>query len=149
MARRELYFLDANILMYAIGKQHLYKPSCIAVLKQIEAEVIHVVTSVEILQEILHRYYSLRNYEVATSAFANMKKLCEKILPVLEADVDRAHRILQDLPHLKARDALHAATMLNSNLRKIISTDKHFDAIKGIVRVDPARLARRRARTFR
>ncbi len=149
MARRELSFLDANILMYAIGKQHLYKPSCVAVLKQIEAEVIHVVTSVEILQEILHRYYSLRNYEVAASAFANMKKLCEKILPVLEADVDRAHRILKDLPHLSVRDAIHAATILNNGLRKVISTDKHFDTIKGIVRVDPAKLTHRRARSFR
>ena len=143
MARRAPAFLDANILMYAIGKEHPYKQPCIAVLKQIEAEAIHVVTSVEVLQEILHRYYSLRSPEVATTAFTNMKRLCERVFPVFEADVDRAHRMLQDLPHLNVRDAIHAATILNNHLRSIISTDKHFDEIKGIRRIDPAKLARR------
>lgn len=143
MARRELYFLDANVLMYAIGKDHPYQQPCIQVLKQIETETIHVVTSVEILQEILHRYYSIRKYEVAAKAFANMKRLCEQIFPVLEADVDRAYRLLQEFPNLRVRDAIHAATILNNDLRRIISTDKHFDAIKGVVRVDPAKVGRR------
>jgi len=146
MARRELYFLDSNILMYAIGKEHPYKGACIQVLRRIEAGTIQVVTSVEVLQEILYRYYSLRNYDVAGSAFANMKKLCEKILPVLEVDVDRAHRILRDLPDLGVRDAIHAATILNNGLRQIISADKHFDVIKGIARVDPVKLSRQHSR---
>ncbi len=145
MARRAPAFLDANILMYAIGRDHPYKAPCIAVLKRIEAEALQVVTSVEVLQEILHRYYSLRNYEVATTAFGSMKRLCERVLPVVEADVDRAHRILQDLPHLGVRDAIHAATMLNNGLRKIVSTDRHFDEIKAIARLDPVKLSRRRS----
>ena len=144
MARRAPAFLDANVVMYAIGQDHPYKQPCVAVLKQIEAETIRVVSSAEILQEILHRYYSLRNYTAAATAFASTKKLCDKILPVLEADVDRAHRILQDLPHLGVRDAIHAATILNNGLRAIISTDKHFDQIKELRRIDPAKLARRR-----
>jgi len=143
MARRPPAFLDANIVMYAIGKEHAYKRPCIAVLKQIEAEALQVVTSVEVLQEILHRYHSLREYRVAATAYASLKKLCEKILPVLEADVDRGHRILQDTPHIRVRDAIHAATMLNHGLRRIISTDRHFDTIKTIVRLDPAKVARR------
>lgn len=97
----------------------------------------------EVLQEILHRYSSLREYRVAATAYASLKRLCEKILPVLEADVDRGHRILQDRPHIRVRDALHAATMFNNGLRRIISTDRHFDDIEGIVRLDPAKLARR------
>lgn len=137
MAERKLYFLDANIVMYAIGKAHAYQQPCIQVLKQIQRELIHVVTSVEVLQEILYRYYLFRNYEVAEKAFTNMKKICESILPVVEADVDRAYHILQDLPHISVRDAIHAATMLNNGLKAIISTDKHFDAIPGIIRIDP------------
>ena len=165
MARRELYFFDANILMYAIGKEHPYKRACIQVLRQIKAEIIPVVGSVEILQEILYRYYSLRNYEVAVIAFANMKKLCEAILPVVEADVDRAYRILRDVPDLGVRDVIHAASMLNNDLGNflprsrhdwedphaasmlnndlgnIISADRHFDRITEIRRVDPMEMS--------
>ena len=137
MARRAPAFLDANILMYAIGKEHPYKQPCIAVLKQIEAEAIHVVTSVEVLQEILHRYYSLRSPEVATTAFTNMKRLCERVFPVFEADVDRAHRMLQDLPHLNVRDAIHAASALAAAESKIVSEDRVFDRVPGMTRTWP------------
>lgn len=129
--------------MYAIGKPHPFKQPCVALLHRIEAGAIQVVTSVEILQELLHRYHSLRAYEVAAFTFANTKTLCERILPVLEADLDRAYQMLKDLPLINVRDAIHAATMLNNDLREIISTDTHFDAIPGIVRVDPVQLSRR------
>ncbi|MFQ5737861.1 MAG: type II toxin-antitoxin system VapC family toxin [Acidobacteriota bacterium] len=137
MAESESYFLDTNILMYAIGKKHPYKQPCIKVLEQIRSEVIHVVTNVEVFQEIIHRYWSLQEQEVAAVAFSSMKKLCERVFPVLEADVDKAFQILQAYPCLGVRDAIHAATMINNGLRKIISTDKHFDEIEGIVRLDP------------
>ena len=35
---------------------------------------------------------------------------------------------------------LHAAVMLNNGLRNILSTDTHFDHIKGIRRLDPQAL---------
>ena len=144
MASRSPAFLDANILMYAIGEDHPYKRPCVTVLKQIEAEALQVVTSVEVLQEILHRYHSLREYATAATAFTNLKKLCETILPVREPDVDRGFRILQAHPRIRVRDAIHAGTMLNNGLRRILSTDRHFDDVEGIVRIDPATLARRR-----
>ncbi len=141
-SRSEAYFLDANILMYAIGKDHSYKEACIRALQRIEDETIHVVSSVEVLQEILHRYRSQREYEVAASAFTHFKVLCDEILPVDEVDVDRAFEILEQDRQISVRDAIHAATMLHRGFTRILSTDKHFDAIEGILRVDPRELPR-------
>lgn len=123
--------------MYAIGKDHAAKSACIGALKQVEGGAIQVVTNVEVFQELLHRYYSLGRYEVAAQAFTNLKALCEQVLPVLESDLDRAYTLIHDQPQINVRDAIHTATMLNNGLHAIISTDKHFDAIPGITRIDP------------
>jgi len=140
-SRIDPYFLDTNILMYAIGRDHPYKEPCIRILELIEDEAIRVVSNVEVLQEILHRYRSLREYEIASNAFVHFKALCDEILPVDEVDLDLAFRILEGAPEIAVRDAIHAATMLNRGLERILSTDTHFDKIEGIVRIDPRSLS--------
>lgn len=139
-AEPAVYFLDANVPMYAIGRPHPYRGPCIQLLKRIETGRIHVVTSVEVLQELLHRYISLDAPDVASTVFTSTKKLCDEILPVQEGDLDRAHELLRDQPGIAVRDAVHAATMLNRGLSLILSTDRHFDDISGIERIDPIEL---------
>ena len=123
--------------MYAIGKDHPYKEPCRAVLEQVERDEIDVVTSVEVLQEILHRYYSLNRPELAELAYRSLEKGCEQIFPVTKADLDRAFDLLKVHPDIRSRDAVHAAVMLNNGLTHILSTDTHFDHIAGITRVEP------------
>ena len=38
---------------------------------------------------------------------------------------------------MKARDVLHTAVMHTHQLTHIISTDKHYDQIDGIIHLDP------------
>ncbi len=52
--------------MYAVGKDHPNRESCREVLRRIEADDLTVVTSVEVLQELLHRYRSLGQPDLAT-----------------------------------------------------------------------------------
>ena len=59
--------------------------------------------------------------------------------PVLFLD---ANILLKRHPTIQVRDAIHAATMLHAGLPRILSTDHHFDAIKGIRRVDPIKFPR-------
>lgn len=136
----EQYFLDANILMYAIGKAHPYKEPCIQILRLIETEALSVVSNVEVLQEILHRYRSLGKDALSRQAYGHFKTLCDAMLPVLESDLDLALGILEQAPGVQVRDAIHAATMLNHSLEKVVSTDRHFDRIDGIRRIDPVDL---------
>lgn len=55
-------------------------------------------------------------------------------------DMNLAVTLLQRSSSLRTRDAIHAATMLHAGIRRILSTDRHFDAVKGIRRVDPVKL---------
>ena len=50
--------------------------------------------------------------------------------------------IIRQFSSLQTRDAIHAATMLHAGIRRILTTNRLFDAVKGIRRVDPARLPR-------
>jgi predicted nucleic acid-binding protein len=65
----------------------------------------------------------------------------EEILPVTEEDIDLAHEILQAHASISVRDALHAATALHHGIKTILSTDRHFDGLPGITRLNPADLA--------
>ena len=51
------------------------------------------------------------------------------------ADTDRARQLLTNTVGLSARDALHAAVMLNHDLSRIATFDRGFDAVTGLERV--------------
>lgn len=50
-----VYFIDANVPMYAVGSSHLLKEPCVAVLESIAQGEVSAVTDVEVFQEIAHR----------------------------------------------------------------------------------------------
>jgi predicted nucleic acid-binding protein len=43
----------------------------------------------------------------------------------------------QGNPPVTSRDAVHAGNMINNGIKKIISTDDHFDLIRKIEGIDP------------
>jgi predicted nucleic acid-binding protein len=58
------------------------------------------------------------------------------IYSVTLADTDRARELLIQSSLISARDALHAAVMLNQGVEYIASFDNRFDRIKGIQRIE-------------
>lgn len=139
------YFLDSDIFMYAAGREHSLKAPCVTVLHRVAREEIEAVTSTEVLQEILHRFDALRrSAEGVRLARLAVDQVGGEVLPVALRDIRRACDIKDRLgTAVRSRDAVHAATMLNHGVTHLIGNDRHFDAIEGIRRVDPADLARR------
>ncbi|MBI3584428.1 MAG: type II toxin-antitoxin system VapC family toxin [Nitrospinae bacterium] len=133
-------FLDANIIMYALGKEHSLKNPCRKSLEMIKEGKIIVVTNTEVLQEILHRYYSIGMPRIAEEAYSAVKTLCVEIYSVTLVELEKAMKLLKEFPSISSRDVIHAATMLNNGIEKILSTDPHFDVIHGIQRIAPERL---------
>jgi predicted nucleic acid-binding protein len=133
------FFLDANVIMYSLGSSHPCKEPCKNILEKIKLGDIRAVTNTEVLQEILHRYFSLGKPDIAEIGYASMIHLCLTIFPVTLAETNRALELMKTNPAITSRDAIHAATMINNGVKEIISTDSHFDIIPGINRIDPAR----------
>ena len=87
------------------------------------------------LQEILYRYSALKRLDLAASVYDLFVQLCPTVLPVALADTDRAKALLVGLPGTTARDAVHAAVMLNHDIEEIATFDEGFDRVPGVRRL--------------
>lgn len=133
------YFLDVNVPMYAVGKDHPYKESCVWILTEITNGRLEAVIDAEIIQEVLYRYGAIQQWQIGAQMAKNLLDLVPVVLPVMVEEMKTAVSLFaQYAPQgVKARDLLHTAVMHNHQLTHIISTDKHFDQIDGITRLDP------------
>lgn len=134
-----IVFLDANVVMYAAGSEHLYRTPSQNILQAVARGELTAAIDVEIIQEILHRYGAQQRFTEAITVANDLLTLVSFIYPITLSDVQRAMTLFQQhaMQGVKARDALHAAVMLNNNLTYIVSADRHFDLIPGIQRIDP------------
>ncbi len=131
------YFIDTNIFIYSVGRDHPLKAKCEKVLQSIRDEKIDGILNTEIIQEILYRYQSIKELPLGIRLAREAILLSSRILPVTERDLSLALEILQSHPQIETRDAFHAATMMSNGIKEIISTDIHFDLISEIKRIDP------------
>jgi predicted nucleic acid-binding protein len=139
----EAYFLDANVLMYAAGGEHPLREPCRAALARAVEREVTLVLDAEVLQEILHRYFSIGRPELARAVYESAVRLSDEVLPIDEGHTARALELL--LEHrtqgLTPRDAIHVATMERRGLTRLLSTDRDFDVLSQLERVDPASFA--------
>jgi len=132
-------FLDVNVFMYAAGVSHPYKEPCIRILSDLETGNLVAAINTEILQELLYRYSHIKLADKGIQLCRDILKYPLTVLPITEADLRTAIDLFDSYHSigLKPRDAIHAATMQNNNIDRLISTDKDFDPLGFVVRVDP------------
>lgn len=131
-----MILVDSNIPMYLVGADHPNKLLARRMLEEAVASGTPLCTDAEVLQEILHRYTAIARPEHIDPAFSALIDVVDVVYPVELADVSRARRLLRSTPTLSARDALHVAIMLGRDIERILTFDRGFDGIAGIVRVE-------------
>jgi predicted nucleic acid-binding protein len=131
------FFVDSNIIMYAVGAEHPYRRPCLDALDRIVQESLPAVVSSEIHQEILHRYLSVGRADLAQQVSARLETIIPTTLPVTLADIRRVRQLAVHYSAPRARDLVHVAVMLENGLSCILSTDRHFDQMAEIQRLDP------------
>jgi predicted nucleic acid-binding protein len=60
------------------------------------------------------------------------------VVAITDQIVDRARDLLDDDPRLGARDALHAAVVLDRGMSAICSYDRDLDHVAGLQRIEPS-----------
>ncbi|MEN6549070.1 MAG: type II toxin-antitoxin system VapC family toxin [Armatimonadia bacterium] len=136
-----VHFLDANIVIYATGTSPTYQQPCERILRAVRDGELLAVTSVEVLQEIMHFSLGRGRVEAGARIVRNLPKMVTDVLPVDSKDILEMVAILQAVPGLSTRDAVHAAVMKRHNLDRIITADRHFASIPDIVALDPRDVA--------
>ena len=130
-----MVFVDSNVPMYVAGREHALRDPARRLLERARRGQIDICTSTEVLQEILYRYASLKRLDLAATVYDLFVQLCPTVLPVTLADTDRAKSLLMTVDGLSARDAVHAAVMLNHDISAIATFDEGFDKVHGIERL--------------
>lgn len=97
-----------------------------------------ICTSTEVLPEILDRCAALGRRDLAGSVYDLFVQLCPTVLPVTIADTDRAKTLVVGASGLSVRDAVHAAVMLNNDIREIATFAEGFDGVRGLSRMSLA-----------
>lgn len=135
-----MVFLDANVFLYAAGREHRLREPCRRILRKVEDASLPSNTSAEVVQELLfvlwRRGLAERGAELARSVLT----LFPEALPMTASTVGEACDLLERYPSLTPRDAVHVATMRRHGLETIVSADAHFDVVEEIRRIDPASL---------
>ncbi len=130
-----MIFIDSNIPMYLVGAPHPNKDAARQALERCIARNERMVTSAEVLQEILHRYHAVRRPDAIQPAFDALLGVVDEVYSVETADVQRARDVMHGVTRLSARDALHAAIMKRYGVERVMSFDGGFDAVEWIERV--------------
>ena len=128
-------FVDSNIPMYLVGSPHPLRDEARRALEALAIAGERLVTSAEVLQEILHRYTAIRRPEAIHPAFSALLDLVDEVFPVTLDDALRAREVLFSIPSVSSRDALHIAVMGRRNVSRILSFDRGFDHAPGLQRL--------------
>jgi len=130
-----LIFVDSNVPMYLVGADHPNKVAAQRLLERAIAQGERLVTDVEVLQEILHRYVAIARRDAVQPAFDALLNAVDEVFAIELRDVEKAKDLLQGSPGLSARDAIHVALMERNDVSDILTFDAGFDQVPGIRRV--------------
>ena len=128
-------FIDSNIPMYVAGRDHPLREPARRFLERVRTGELEGHTSTEVLQEILYRYAALKRLDLARQVYELFVLLCPVVYPVTLANTDRAKQLVCAGGGIGVRDAIHAAVMLNNDIRDIATFDAGFDLIQQVRRL--------------
>lgn len=132
--------LDSAIVAYALGEPSELRDECRALMKLIAEDQLRAYASVEMIQEVVH--HRLRRTGDRTRAASDARDT-STVLTLLNFDrevLDVSLRLIERGPHIRGRDAVHAATALVYGIPTVVSTDRSFDGVPGLTRVEPRAL---------
>ncbi len=130
-----MIFIDSNVPMYLVGRDHPLKAAAGRLLEAAIASEQRLVTSAEVLQEILHRYVAIDRRDAIQPAFDALLDVVDEVVAVEEGDVMRARDLVLATKALSSRDAVHVAVMAREGISRIMTFDQGFDRVPGIHRL--------------
>lgn len=131
-------FIDTAVIMYAGGTDHPLRAPCQALLARVAAGDLNAVTSVAVVQEILHRFGTPNRRGIGAAMASHTLDLFAPLIALTDTTMRRMPELFTEYPQLPARDLVHVATCFEAGIQAIVSPDRGFDAVEGLRRVDPA-----------
>lgn len=121
-------FVDTNVFMYAVGGEHPLKPKARTFFREALEGGRLLVTSSEVLQELLHAYLPVDRLETLDAALALVDGTVGIIWSVEADDVRLARVLVGEYPALRARDLVHLACCRRRDVALIETYDRGLSA---------------------
>lgn len=128
-------FIDSNVPMYLVGAAHPNKGVARRLLEDLISRHERLVTSAEVMQEIVHRFAAIQRTDAIQPTFDALLGVVDEVFPIEREDVEGAKKVLDGSPGLSARDALHVAVMARRGAHTILTFDRDFDRVAGVERI--------------
>jgi uncharacterized protein len=117
-------FVDTNVFMYAVGRAHpLREPARAFFAEHLESGDV-LVSSAEVLQELLHAYIPVGRLETLDAALTLARGRLGAIWSLEPEDVDLARSLTQKHAALGARDLVHLACCTRRGVDRIHTFDR-------------------------
>ncbi len=122
-------FVDTNVFMYAVGREHpLREPARTFFIDALESGEV-LVTSAEVLQEMLHAYLRTDRLETLDAALTLARGRTATIWPTEVEDVELARTLVTRHPALHARDLMHVASCMRRGVRRVMTFDRALGSV--------------------
>lgn len=122
-----MIFVDTNVFMYAVGRPHPLRAEAQAFFEAAMRDHLPLVTSAEVLQELLHVYLPVDRISALDAAWSLAESLTT-VWPVEADDVRHARRLIDRHPTLDSRDLLHLASCQRRGVKQIKTYDRALAA---------------------
>ncbi len=123
-----MIFVDTNVFMYAVGRGHPLRQEARAFFRDTLDSASPLVTSAEVLQELMHAYLPVERFQTLDAALALAAGRISTVWPVEEEDVRFARVLVDRYPQLGARDLLHLACCQRRGVQSIKTFDRGLKA---------------------
>lgn len=123
-----MIFVDTNVFVYAVGRPHPLRDPARRIVIDAAVGAEALVTSCEVLQELLHIYLPVERMETLDRAWTLATSRTVDIWPVEKDDVALARSSVARHPELTARDLLHLACCRRRGIKRIRTFDRALRA---------------------
>ena len=124
-----MIFVDTNVFMYAVGRDHPLRDPARAFFTDAAHSRTPLVTSAEVLQELAHAYLARMRRETLEAALALVSRSTADVWPLESGDVMLALRLRERHPTLQARDLCHLASCPRRDALAIKTFDQTLHAV--------------------
>ncbi len=124
-----MIFVDTNVFMYAVGRSHPLQSEARTFFEEALSSGEPLVTSAEVLQELLHAYLPVGRIETLDAALSLAESRMSTVWSLETEDVSLARVLLDRYAALGARDLLHLASCKRRGVTRVKTFDRKLAAV--------------------
>ena len=121
-----MIFVDTNVFMYAVGRQHPLRNSALEFFADAGRDGIPLCTSAEVLQELAHAYFRVGRLRTFDDAVLLIAQLNVELWPLEADDVMLARQLHERYPDIEARDLCYLASCRRRRVDELKTYDHAF-----------------------